>query len=88
MSSGSSDSETISKWKFETISKSDKESICGCCYNELQYSQEEILKRKENNGSASEKEASKEDDAKLGNTINCACKNWNFYMNMNTESLC
>ena len=88
MSSGSSDSETISKSRFETTSKSDKESICGCYNNEPEYSQEEIEKMKERNGRASEKEGCKEDDARLGNTTSCTCENCQFYENMNTESLC
>ena len=86
MSSGSSDSESISECEFETTSESDKESIRGCYNNEPEYSQEEIDKMKEKNGSVSEKEGSKEDDTRLGNTTWCTCKNCKFYENMNTES--
>ena len=68
MSSGSSDSESISECEFETTSESDKESICGCYNNEPEYSQEEIDKMKEKDRSVSEKEGSKEDDTRLGNT--------------------
>ena len=46
MSSGRSDSESISECEFETISESDKESIRGCYNNEPEYSQEEIDKMK------------------------------------------
>ena len=46
MSSGSSDSESISECEFETTSESDKESIRGCYNNEPEYSQEEIDKMK------------------------------------------
>ena len=42
MSSGSSDSQSISEFKFETTSESDKGSIRGCYNNEPEYSQEEI----------------------------------------------
>ena len=80
MSSGSSDSESISKCKFEATSESGKESICDCCNIEPEYSQEEIDKTKEKNGSVSEKEGSKE------YTTWCTCKNCKFYENMNTES--
>ena len=80
MSSGSSDSESISKCKFEATSESGKESICDCCNIEPEYSEEEIDKTKEKNGSVSEKEGSKED------TTWCTCKNCKFYENMNTES--
>ena len=59
MSSGSSDSESINECEFETTSESDKESIRGCCYNEPEYSQEEIDKMKEKNESVSKKEVSK-----------------------------
>ena len=62
MSSGSNDSESISECEFETTSESDKESTHGCYNNEPDYSQEEIDKIKESNGSASENEGSKEDD--------------------------
>ena len=82
MSSGSCDSESISKCKFETISESDKVSVCGCYKNDPKYYQEENDKMKEN-GSVSDKEGSKEDDTRLGNTAWCTCK---FYDNMNTES--
>ena len=85
MSSGSRDSENISEYKFETTSESDKESICGCYNNEPEYSQEEIDKMKEKNGSVSEKEGSKEDYTKPGNITWCTCKNCKFYGNMNTE---
>ena len=80
MSSGSSASESISECEFETTSESDKESIRGCYNNGFEYSQEEIDKMKEKNGSVSEKEGSKED------TTWCTCKNCKFYENMNTES--
>ena len=80
MPSGGSDSESTSECKFETTSESDKESIRGCYNNEAEYSQEEIDKMKEKNGSVSEKEGSKED------TTWCTCKNCKFYENMNTES--
>ena len=63
-----------------------KEPIRGCYNNEPEYSQKEIDKMKENNGSISEKEGSKEDDIRLGNTTWCTCKNCKFYENMNTES--
>ena len=86
MSSGSSDSESISKCEFETTSESDKESIRGCHNNKPKYSQEEIDKMKEKNGNFSEKEGSKQDDTRLGNTTWCTCKNCKFYENMNTES--
>ena len=85
MSSGSSDSESISECEFETTSESDKESIHGCYNNEPECSQEEINKMKEKNGSVFEKEDSKEDDTRLSNTIWCNCKNCKFYENMNTE---
>ena len=68
MSSGSSASESISECEFETTSESDKESIRGCYNNEPEYSQEEIDKMKEKNGSVFEKEGSKEIDTRLGNT--------------------
>ena len=74
------DSESISKCKFETISESEKVSICGCYNNDPKYCQEETDKMKEN-GSVSDKEGSKEDDTRLGNTAWCTCK---FYDNMNT----
>ena len=51
MSSGSSDSESIRECEFETTSESDKGSIRGCYNNEPGYSQEEIDKMKDNNGS-------------------------------------
>ena len=86
MSSGSSDSESISECEFETTLESDKESIRGCYSNEPEYSREEIDKMKEKSGSVSEKEGSKEDDTKLGNTTWCTCKNRKFFENMNTES--
>ena len=86
MSSWSSDSESISKCEFETTSESDKESIRGCQNNKPKYSQEEIDKMKEKNGNVSEKEGSKQDDTRLGNTTWCTCKNCKFYENMNTES--
>ena len=85
MSSGSSDSESISKCEFEATSESDKEFIGGCYNNQSKYSQEEIDKMKERNGSVSEKEGPKEDDTRLGNT-RCTCKNRKFYEKMNTES--
>ena len=47
MSSGSSNSESISGCEFETTSESDKESICGYYNNEPKYSQDEIDKMKE-----------------------------------------
>ena len=84
MSSGRSDSESISECEFETTSESDKEFIRGCYNNEPKYSQEEIDKMKK---SVSEKESSKEDDdTRLCNTTWCTCKNCKFYENMNTES--
>ena len=86
MSSGSSDSETISECEFETTSESGKESIRACCNNEPKYSPEEIDKMKEKNRSVSGKEGSKQDDTRLGNTAWCTCKNCNCYENMNTES--
>ena len=86
MSSGSSDSESISKCKFEATSESGKESICDCYNIETEYSQEEIDKMKEKNGSVSEKEGSKEDDTRLGNTTWCTFNNYKFYENMNKES--
>ena len=86
MSSGSSDSESISECEFETTSESDKESILGCYNNEPEYSQEEIDKMEEKNGSVSEKEGSEEDDTRLSNTTWCTCKNCKFYENMKTES--
>ena len=86
MSSGSSDSESISECEFETTSESDKESIRGCYNNEPEYSQEEIDKMKEKNGSVFEKEGSKGDDTRLGNTTWFTWKNCKFYENMNTES--
>ena len=66
MSSGSSDAE--SECEFETTSESEKESIRYCCNNEPEYSQEEIDKMKEKNGSVSEMEGPKEDDTRLGIT--------------------
>ena len=45
MSSGSSDSESISECEFKTISESDKESIRGCYNNEPEYSQEGVILR-------------------------------------------
>ena len=75
MSSGNSDSESVSKCEFETTSESDKESIRGCYNNESEYSQEEIDRMKEKNGSVSEKQGSKENDTRLGNTTWCTCKN-------------
>ena len=86
MSSGNSDSEIISECEFETTSESEEESIRCCSNNEPKYSQEEIDKMKEKNGSYSEKEGSKEDETRLGNTTWCTCKNCKFYENMNTES--
>ena len=86
MPSGGSDSESTSECKFETTSESDKESIRGCYNNEAEYSQEEIDKMKEKNGSVSDKEGSKEDDTRLGNTTWCTCKNYKIYDNINTES--
>ena len=86
MSSGGSDSESISKCEFETTSESDKESIRGCCSNESEYSQEETDKMEEKNGSVSEKEGSKEGYTRLSNTTWCTCKNCKFYENMKTES--
>ena len=86
MSSGSSDSESISKCEFDTTSESDKESIRGCCNNEPACSQEELDIMKEKNGILSEKEGFKEGDTRLGNTTWCTCKNCKFYENMNTES--
>ena len=86
MSSRSGDLESISKCEFETTSESDKESIRGYYNNEPEYSQEEFDKRKEKHGSFSEKEGSKEDDTRLGNTAWFTCKNCKFYENMNTES--
>ena len=80
MPSGGSDSESTNECEFEKTSESDKESIRGCYNNEAEYSQEEIDKMKEKNGSVSEKEGSKED------TTWCTCKNCKFYENMNTES--
>ena len=85
MSSGSSDSESISECEFETTSESDKESIRYCCNNEPEYSQEETDKIKEKNGSVSEMEGSKEDDTRLGITTWCTCKKGKFYENINTE---
>ena len=88
MSSGSSDSESISKCEFETTSESDKESIRGCQNNKPKYSQEEIDKMKEKNGNVSEKEGSKQDDTRLGNTTWCTCKNCKFeHMNMNNMNI-
>ena len=84
MSSGSSNSESISKCEFETTSESDKQSIRVCYNNEPKYSQEEIDKIKEKNRSVSEKEGSKEDDTRLGNITWCTCKKCKFYENMNT----
>ena len=86
MSSGNSDSEIISECEFETASESEEESIRCCSNNEPKYSQEEIDKMKEKNGSYSEKEGSKEDETRLGNTTWCTCKNCKFYENMDTES--
>ena len=85
MSSGSSDSESISECEFERTSQSEKETIRGCYNNESEFSQEEIDKIKEKNGNVSEKEGSKEDDTRLGNTMWCTCKNCKFYENMNIE---
>ena len=68
MSSGSSDSQSISECEFETTSESDKDSASGCYNNEPEYSQEEIDKMKEKNGTVSEQGGSKEDDNRLGNT--------------------
>ena len=51
MSSGNSDSEIISECEFETTSESEEESIRCCSNNEPKYSQEEIDKMKEKNGS-------------------------------------
>ena len=86
MSSGSSDSESISECEFETTSESDKESINEPNNNEPEYSQEETDEMKDKNGSVPEKEGSKQDDTRLGNTTWCTCKNCKFYENMNTES--
>ena len=86
MSSGSSDSESISECEFETNSEPDKESIRLCYNNGPGYSQEEIYKMKEKNGSVSEKEGSKGDDTRLDNTTWCTCNKCKFYENMNTES--
>ena len=44
------------------------DNFCGCYNNESEYSQVEIDKMKEKNRSVSEKEGSKEDDTRLGNT--------------------
>ena len=83
MSSGRSDSESISECELETTSESDKEFIRGCYNNEPKYSREETDKMKK---SVSEKEGSKEgDDTRLCNTTWCTCKNCKFYENMNTE---
>ena len=76
MSSGSSDSESISKCEF----------LRGCHNNKPKYSQEEIDNMKEKNGNVSEKEGSKQGDTRLGNTTWCTCKICKFYENMNTES--
>ena len=86
MLSGSSDSESTNECEFETTSESNRESIRGCYNNESEYPQEEIDKMKKKDGSVSEKEGSKEDDTRLGNTTWCTCKNYKFYENMNTES--
>ena len=86
MSSGSSDSESISECKFKTFSESGKESTRGCYNNDPECSQEEIDKMKERNGTVSEQGGSKEDDTRLGNTTWCTCKNCKFYENMNRES--
>ena len=51
MSSGSSDSESLSECEIETTSESDKESIRGCYNNEPEYSQEEIILRIHTNSS-------------------------------------
>ena len=45
MSSGRSNSESISECEFEITSESNKESICGCYNNEPEYSHEEIILR-------------------------------------------
>ena len=61
MSSGSSDLESISEFKFEATSEPHEESIPGCYNNESEYSHKEIDKMKEKK-SVSEKEGSKKDD--------------------------
>ena len=76
------------KAKFETTSESDNESIRGRYNNEPEYSQEEIGKIKEKNGSVSEKEGCKENDTRLGNTICCTYKNCKFYESISADSLC
>ena len=83
MSGGSSDSESNSECEFQRISESDRETIRGCYNNETEYSQEEIHKMKEKNGRVSEKEGSKEEDTRLGNTTWCTCENFKSYENMN-----
>ena len=86
MPSGGSDSESTNECEFEKTSESDKESIRGCYNNEAEYLQEEIDKMKEKNGSVSDKEGSKEEDTRLGNTTWYTCKNYKIYENINTES--
>ena len=54
MSSGSSDSQSISGREFDTTSESDKDFASGSYNNEPEYSQEEIDKMKEKNGTVSE----------------------------------
>ena len=44
MSSGSSDSESISECEFETTSESDEGSICGFYNNGPEYSQKKLIK--------------------------------------------
>ena len=51
MSSGSSDSESVSECEIERTSESDKESIRGCYNNEPEYSQKEIILRIHTNSS-------------------------------------
>ena len=85
MSSGSSDSESISECEFETFSESDKKSIRAYYNYEPEHSQEDIDKIKEKNGSVSEKEGSREDDTRLGNTTWCTCKNCKFCENVNEQ---
>ena len=86
MSSGSTDSQSISEREFDTTSESDKDFASGCYNNEPEYSQEEIDKMKEKNGTVSEQGGSKEDDTRLGNTTQCTCKKCKFYENMKIQS--
>ena len=51
MSSGSSNSESLSECEIERTSESDKESIRGCYNNEPEYSQKEIILRIHTNSS-------------------------------------